>query len=68
MTKELLEKLLEYIDARIAEKSEEARNSSDGGLLEAIRADNLREELFAMVKSSPALPHTRRVVEGKETP
>ena len=34
MNPELLAKLLEYIDARIDEKSEDARNSFDGGLAE----------------------------------
>jgi len=45
MTPELLDKLLEYIDARIAEKSDYARDSSDGGLLESIRRRDIEQEL-----------------------
>jgi hypothetical protein len=43
MNEELLEKLLEYIDARIDEKL--ARESSDGGLAEWIRCTDLKKEL-----------------------
>lgn len=49
MNKELLDKLLEYIDAAIAEGSESARNSSDGGLLESIRRRDIEQELRALV-------------------
>lgn len=47
MNKELLEKLFEYIDARLAE--EIASDSSDGGLAESIYRRKLREELFNLV-------------------
>jgi hypothetical protein len=45
---ELLNKLLEYIDAAIDEKSEDARQS-DGGLIERLRKLRVRDELFDMV-------------------
>ena len=48
MTKAQLEKLLEYIDARIAHHT--AADSSDGGLLESIRVSDLREELLALAQ------------------
>ena len=51
MSKELINKLLEYIDARIAEKSCDARNSSDGGLIEAMDAWRIKEELYEIVQS-----------------
>jgi hypothetical protein len=46
---ELLNKLLEYIDAAIDAKSEQARQSSDGGLLESVAKSRVRDELFDMV-------------------
>lgn len=49
MNEELLNKLLEYIDARIAEKSEDARNSSDGGLIEMRSRMEIEDELRALV-------------------
>jgi hypothetical protein len=52
MNKDLLNKLLEYIDARIDEKSEQAANSSDGGLLESVRASDIRKELFDLANAS----------------
>ena len=48
MSDELLNKLLEYIDAAIDEKSEDARQS-DGGLIERLRKLRVRDELFDMV-------------------
>lgn len=45
MNEELLNKLLEYIDARIAEKSDAAYESSDGGLIESIRRRAIENEL-----------------------
>lgn len=54
MTPELLDKLLEYIDARIAEKSDYARDSSDGGLLESIRRGDIESELRVLVTRGKA--------------
>jgi len=51
MNKKLINKLLEYIDARIAEKSCDARNSSDGGLVEAMNVWRIKEELNQIVQS-----------------
>jgi len=51
MSKELINKLLEYIDARIAEKSSDAKNSSDGGLLEAMNTWRIKEELDKIIQS-----------------
>jgi hypothetical protein len=51
MTEKLIDKLLEYIDARIAEKSCDARNSSDGGLVEAMNTWRIKEELDKIVQS-----------------
>lgn len=45
MNEELLDKLIEYIDARIAEASDSAKDSSDGGLHEAIRRAEVEKEL-----------------------
>ena len=56
MNKKLINKLLEYIDARIAEKSYDAKNSSDGGLLEAMDAWRIKEELYEIVQSMEAKP------------
>jgi len=50
VSEELLNKLLEYIDAAIDAKSEQARQSSDGGLLESVAKNRVRDELFDMVK------------------
>ena len=49
MSEELLNKLLEYIDAAIDAKSEHARQSSDGGLVESVAKNRVRDELFDMV-------------------
>ena len=49
MREELLTKLLEYIDAAIDAKSEQARESSDGGLIEARVKYRLRDELFELL-------------------
>ena len=46
MTKKQLSLLLDYIDARILEKSEDARASSDGGLVESIQTAAIRSELY----------------------
>jgi hypothetical protein len=46
MNKELLDKLIEYIDARIEEKL--ARQSSDGGLAESIWRAEIKEELESL--------------------
>lgn len=43
MNPEVLAKLLEYIDARVA--LSDARESSDGGLVESIRCSEIRREL-----------------------
>jgi hypothetical protein len=51
MTEKLIDKLLEYIDARIAEKSCDARNSSDGGLLEVTNTWRIKEELDKIIQS-----------------
>ena len=51
MSEELLNKLLEYIDARIAEKSCDAKNSSDGGLIEAMYAWRIKDELYEIIQS-----------------
>ena len=51
MTEKLIDKLLEYIDARIAEKSCEARNSSDGGLLEVTKTWRVKDELYEIIQS-----------------
>jgi len=51
MTEELIKKLLEYIDARIDEKSCNAKNSPDGGLVEAANTWRIKEELHKIVQS-----------------
>ena len=48
MNKELLEKLLEYINARISEES--ARNSEDGGLVESYLVMCIKDELIELVE------------------
>jgi len=50
MSEQLLNKLLEYIDAAIEAKSEEARQSSDGGLIEQCVKFRVRDELFNLIK------------------
>jgi hypothetical protein len=55
MNKELLNKLLEYIDAAIEAKSEQARQSSDGGLIEQCVKSRVRDELFDMVNKKDNL-------------
>ena len=54
MNEELLTKLLEYIDAAIDAKSEQARDSSDGGLIEARVKYRLRDELFELLNKEEA--------------
>ena len=56
MNKKLIKKLLEYIDARIAEKSCDARNSSDGGLIEAMDVRRIKEELYEIIQSMEEKP------------
>jgi hypothetical protein len=46
---ELFNKLLEYIDAAIEAKSEQSRQSSDGGLAESVVKHRVRDELFEIV-------------------
>lgn len=43
MNETILNKLLEYIDARLSLMA--AHNSSDGGLIETIHCNELRDEL-----------------------
>jgi hypothetical protein len=50
MSEELLNKLLEYIDAAIDAKSEQAKESSDVGLIEAVVKFRVRDELFSLIK------------------
>jgi hypothetical protein len=49
MSEQLLNKLLEYIDAAIDAKSEQG-NSEDGGLLEQRVKSRVRDELFNLIK------------------
>jgi len=49
MSEELLTKLLQYIDAAIDAKSEQARESSDGGLVESIVRHRVKDELFELL-------------------
>ena len=49
MNEELLNKLLEYIDAAIDSKSEQAKMSSDGGLIESCTKWRVRDELFELL-------------------
>ena len=44
MTKEQLRLLIEYIDAKISEYS--ARDTSDGGLIESMTANKIKDELY----------------------
>ncbi len=46
MSEELLEKLFEYIDARIDMKL--SYEMSDGGLIESIRCTEIKDELRAL--------------------
>jgi len=46
MSEEILEKLLEYIDAKIDMKL--AYETSDGGLIESIRCIEIEDELRAL--------------------
>ena len=56
MNEKLINKLLEYIDARIAEKSCDAKNSSDGGLVEAMNTWRIKDELYEIIQSMEAKP------------
>jgi len=56
MTEKLIDKLLEYIDARIDEKSCDAKNSSDGGLIEAMHAWRVKDELYEIIQSMEDKP------------
>ncbi len=49
MSEELLNKLLDYIDAAIDAKSEQSRMSSDGGLLESVLKNRVKDELFELL-------------------
>ena len=51
MNKKLINKLLEYIDARIAENLCDAKNSSDGGLVEAMNTWRIKDELYEIIQS-----------------
>lgn len=42
---------MDYIDARIVALSENAANSSDCGLTEALTSQRIREELFALANT-----------------
>jgi len=55
MSEQLLNKLLEYIDAAIEAKSEEARQSSDGGLIEQCVKFRVRDELFNLIEKEAKL-------------
>lgn len=48
MTKDQLTKILAYVDVAIAAVM--ARDSSDGGLIEIIRLNEIRDELFATLE------------------
>ena len=56
MNKKLINKLLEYIDARIAEQSCDARNSSDGGLRESMNTWRIKDELYEIIQSMEDKP------------
>jgi hypothetical protein len=49
MSEQLLNKLLEYIDAAIEAKSEQAK-FEDGGLLEQRVKSRVRDELFNLIE------------------
>ena len=55
MNEELLNKLLEYIEAAIDAKSEQARESSDGGLIEQCVKYRVKDELFELLKNEDEL-------------
>ena len=55
MSEQLLNKLLEYIDAAIEAKSEQTRQSSDGGLIEQCVKFRVRDELFNLIKKEAKL-------------
>jgi hypothetical protein len=50
VSEELLNKLLEYIDAAIDAKSEQAKESYDGGLSEQCVKYRVRDELFSLIE------------------
>ena len=56
MNKKLINKLLEYIDARIDEKSCDTKNSSDGGLVEAMNTWRVKDELYEIIQSMEDKP------------
>ena len=60
MSEELLNKLLEYFDARIAEEA--AIHFAGGGLMESVRADNIMAELFSLIQPNAPVrqPGNRR--------
>lgn len=49
MSEELLNKLLDYIEAAIDAKSEQAKMSSDGGLIESVVKNRIKDELFELL-------------------
>jgi len=49
MTQEILTALLDYIDARIAEKTAAYREDGDGGLIESLVTMELKETLFSLL-------------------
>ena len=49
MNQKLVELLLEYIDTRFSEH--EAKDSSDGGLMERVQCWRLREDILDLVKN-----------------
>lgn len=49
MSEELMNKLLEYIEAAIDAKSEQAKMSADGGLIESCAKWRVRDELFELL-------------------
>ena len=53
MNAETLEKLIEYIDAAIEEKIDDMQ-ASDGGLITAIRKDEVRRELEELISKANA--------------
>lgn len=49
MNEELLNKILDYIESAIDAKSEQAKMSSDGGLLEIVVKNRIKDELFELI-------------------
>ncbi len=49
MSEQLLNKLLEYIDAAIEAKSEQVR-WEDGGLIELAAKQRVKDELFSLIE------------------